>query len=335
MFENKPLVHVGVDDGAAETKIVVFDHTGIKTQVAIPSRARSGSMGVSFIGNLGSADQVYPCYETEGTQFVVGDYKESETAGFDGYPYSGMNRAIVAHALRVAGLAGESLHIGTGLPLSVYFRGAQANQEAIDKKKASLQKLVTATDGSPMARIIRQSVFPEGLAAFIDYAVDDQGELRVDLDNEVIGIIDIGGRTTDIAVVEPRGKIDHARSGSENIGVLDLVEAVITSLSKTLGVAVPAHTVMQALRTGHISAFGTKRDITDIIKACAQDVLQRILREIDRRLGDGVDLTRILLVGGGANVFGLVSEKYPHILIPEDPEFANARGFAKYLSLNA
>lgn len=326
-------LRVGIDDGASDTKIVVFGGAGVILKTTIPSRARAGVQGTTVIGDFGAESGVFPGYETEGTRFTVGDFRDSETARFDDYPFSSMNRVIIAHALRVAGLGGQTLDVATGLPLSVYYRGGKPDDRAIAAKKASIAKPVRALDGSPTFTVGGNQVFPEGLAAFIDYAVDNFGNLRVDLQAETVGIIDIGGRTTDMAVVVPPGSVDHARSGSENIGVLDLVEALGMSLAKELGTTIPVHAIDKALRTRSISAWGKKLDIGDMIDDCAKNVLERIMREINRRLGSAVDIDRILLVGGGAKVFGSVAGQYPHIVIPEDPEFANARGFAKYLSL--
>lgn len=329
------VLRVGVDDGAADTKIVVYGAKGIITQVSIPSRARSGAHGTSLLGDFGAHTHVCNGYETEGTRFTVGDFSDSETARFDDYPFSGMNRVIVTHALRVANLGGRTLDIATGLPLSVYYRGDTPNVKTIDAKIESLAKKVISLDGTPTFSIRKSQVFPEGLAAFIDYAVDDDGNLRVDLNSETVGIIDIGGRTTDIAVVVPGGAVDHSRSGSENIGVLDLAEAVESELSKVLNTKIPASAIDKAIRTGKIRVWGEEKDVADTIEACAKNVLERIMREVNRNLGSAVDIDKILLVGGGARVFGRVAQQYKHIVIPENPEFANARGFAKYLNLQA
>lgn len=332
ILEHATNLKVGIDDGASDTKIVVISPEGSVTQTSIPSRARAGVMGTTVIGEFGAAASVFPGYETEGTRYTVGDFRDSETARFDDYPFSGMNRAIIAHALRCAGLGGMTLDIATGLPLSVFYRGGSPDDVAIAAKKASLLKPVLALDGTDTFKVGANEVFPEGLAAFIDYAIDAKGNLRIDLESETVGIIDIGGRTTDMAVIA-RGAVDHARSGSENIGVLDLIEAMGLALAKELGAAVPAYAIDKALRTRTITAWGKKKDIGALIDDCAKNVLERIMREINRRMGSAVDIDRILLVGGGAKVFGPVASQYPHITIPEDPEFANARGFAKYLSL--
>ena len=327
-----PKLKVGIDDGAADTKVAVIGPSGIVRQVCIPSRARSGINGTTSLGDLSSKGSVFTGYETEGSRFTVGDFRDSETAQFDEYPFSGMNRVIIAHAIRVAGLAGQKIDIATGLPLSVYYRSGEPNESVIEAKKASIRKPVFSLDGSQMFEIGENNVYPEGLAAFIDYAIDDVGNLRVDM-QETVGIIDIGGRTTDMAVVVPGGSVDHARSGSENIGVLDLAQALGIELKKIFGSEIPAYMLDSAMRTGVVSAWGKKHDIREALDASAEDVMQRIMREINRRFGTGIDLDKILLVGGGSKVFGKVALQYPNVIIPEGAQFSNARGFAKFLNL--
>ena len=68
--------------------------------IAIPSRARIGRANVTWLN--GSEQRVFE-YETDDTLFAVGEV-DGEPTHFDGYPFSGLNRAIVQHALHEAGL---------------------------------------------------------------------------------------------------------------------------------------------------------------------------------------------------------------------------------------
>lgn len=325
-----PIV-VGVDDGFASTDLVIMENGNVISTLVIPSRARSGVHGTSVIGS-DSDDGPVPCYETDGVQFTVGPLSDAESARFNEYPFSAMNRAIIHHALRLAGLGGRDVKIATGLPLSTFYKGADANAEVIARKKESLLIPVRAMDDSLMANIVSHDVFPEGLAAWVDYAVDENGNMRVDA-NETVGIIDIGGRTTDCAVVLPGRRIDHGRCGSADIGALDVVEELRVSLFKSKGVEIPGIALETALRTRTLKMWGKVVDIGIDVDAAIAQVTDKVLREVNRRLGNGVDIDKILLVGGGAYLFSSVAKQYPNVVIPADPEFANARGFAKYLSL--
>ncbi len=322
---------VGVDDGFAMTKLVVMQGGSIIKQLMIPSRARSGIHGTTSIG-AAAQGEIEARYETEGNTFTVQDLSDAESARFDEYPFSPMNRAIITHALRVAGLGGKEVTVATGLPLSMYYRGSEADEAVLTRKKDSLNKPVKPLDGSDVANILRHEVFPEGLAAWVDYAVDEQGRVKNSLD-EAIGIIDIGGRTTDIAVVLPGRMIDHARCGSADLGVLNVIEEVAISIKKEFNVVMGADKIEPALRTRIVKQWGKEKDIGHMIDAAALSVIGAITREVNRRLSNAVDLDKILLVGGGAHLFRGVASAFPNIEIPLEPEFANARGFAKYLAL--
>jgi plasmid segregation protein ParM len=344
------IITVGVDDGFAMTDIIVMVDNKIVPfnakkgeevvvngrpvrSVAIPSRARSGVHGTTAIGG-DDPDMVVPCYETEGVKFTVGALSDAESAGFEAYPFSPMNRSIVHHALRVAGLAGCKVQIATGLPLSTFFKGAAPNEELLARKDRSIMTPVTSIDGSAMAEIVAHQVCPEGLSAWVDWAISDDGKLRPGAIEETTGVVDIGGRTTDVAVILPGKRVDHARSGSAEMGMHDVIEEIRVKLHKRFDYEISAVAIDQALRTGSLKMFGKPVDIRDEIDAAVQQVADGVWREVSRRLGTGLDLDRVLLVGGGAYLFRKALEaRFPHVEVPADPEFANARGFAKYVSL--
>lgn len=332
--EQDSIIDVAVDDGHAGIKLAVLENGRISKFLRINSRARAGIHGTTMIDHPSSASNVVvPSYSTAGAQYTVGDFADAEGARFDDYPVSGLNRVLVHHALRLAGLGGRKIRLATGLPLSRFFKGEKPNDQLIAAKDEAIRIGVTPADGSATAEIVEHRVFPEGLGAWINYAVGDDGELREGLDEETVAIVDIGGRTTDTAVILPGRRIDHARSGSADIGVLNVIEAMSIALLKDKGVEIPAHSIETALVTRTIRMWGNNEDVGHLVDAAAEEVLTRIMREINRRLGTGVDIDKILLVGGGAHVFKTALTRYPNITVAEMPEFANAFGFAKYLGV--
>jgi plasmid segregation protein ParM len=329
--KTKPVI-VGVDDGYASTKIVIFGGQEMPVvEFAIPSRARSGEQGIASIDDRGDGKTVSARYETENVKFSVGDFADSESSRFDEYPYSKMNRVIVHHALRVAGLAGRPVRIATGLPFSSYYKNQARNAELIAKKDASIRLAVAATDATPTAQIVDHRVYAEGVGAWIDAVIDNDGKGNRDLLNQHVGIIDIGGRTTDIVVMLPNRIVDFKRSGSAEIGVSNVIEAVAEAALAKFGTAVPHYMIEQALRTGKVTLWSRPEDISDLIRAAVASAMDRLAREVSKRLGSGIDLDRVLLVGGGAHVFVDAAKFFPHLQVVPNPEFANARGFAKFL----
>ncbi len=329
------VVNVAVDDGHAGIKLAVLENGRITKFLRINSRARSGIHGTTVIDHPSTeeGDFVVPGYSTAGAQYTVGDFADAEGARFDDYPVSGLNRVLVHHALRLAGLGGRKVRLATGLPLSRFFKGEKPNDALIAAKDESIRQPVTPADGSATAEIVEHRVFPEGLGAWINYAIDDEGNLREGLDDETVAIVDIGGRTTDTAVILPGRRIDHARSGSADIGVLNVIEAMTVDLLKDKGVEIPAHSIEASLVSRTIRMWGKEQDVGSYVDAAAEGVLTRIMSEINRRLGSAVDIDKILLVGGGAHVFKKALNRYPNITVVDNPAFANAFGFAKYLGV--
>lgn len=342
MSEFKGQIVVAVDDGFAETKVVCLNPAA-KVQISIPSSARSGDQGMAAA--LSGKGVVHPCYITEGIQYTVGDnLHNAESARFDGYPYSGMNRAIIHHALRVAATKAPMLMrcglvVATGLPLFSYYADGKANKTVVDKKMMSLLLPVSSVDGSKVADIQAHKVFPEGLAAWVDYAIDDNMQSRPGTSEMTVGVIDIGGRTTDIAVMLPGQCIDHARTTSVEVGVQDVAAIMETKLNDRFSrehgqrIVLTRKQISESL-SGELRVFGKPVNVSQELKAAIAETIERLKREINKHLVGAASMDKILLVGGGAHLFADIANLFPNIEIPDEPAFANARGFAKYATLS-
>ena len=73
-------------------------------------------------------------------------------------------------------------------------------------------------------------------------------------------------------------------------------------------------------------------DVGALVEAAKREVVERIHTETRRQLGLGVELDRVLFVGGGTVALAEnIANWFPHQAIAEHPAFANARGMLKYL----
>ena len=320
-----------VDDGYGMIKVVTKDG-----KWKIPSRARVGAHGVATIG-VKTANQAPDAasldngYETEGTPYTVSADVEGEGTRFNDYPVSGLNRVLVQHGLRLAGLSGKQVKIVTGLPVNDYFSGDTRNVDKINRKIESLMKPVRALDPTgKVATVVENHVCAEGVAAWIDRVLDNKGRQLVNF-AQPAAVVDIGGRTTDCVLVLPGFKVDFARSGTGDIGVLRLYDSVKRRVHARHKVEMPVVALEQAVITGQIMLWGKTHDVSDLVKEAKREVSEMILREVQRRIGDTYDLHEVLIVGGGAVLFDNIRQAFPNANVPEDPEFANARGMLKYL----
>lgn len=330
MADNETLnpISIGLDDGYACTKIALPDGR----LVAIPSRARIGRSNVTWLND--SEQRVFE-YETDDMLFAVGEV-EGEPTHFDGYPFSGLNRAIVQHALHEAGLSGQSVHAVSGLPVSsFYLRDGDRRLELIKRKRASLKRVVQPIDGRLPAAIAFHEVIPEALAAWYDHIISE-ADGGVQLESERLGVpvavIDIGGRTTDFVVVADQA-VRHDSSGSLRCGLLDLKRQVASAIRAKFDLEeLSERATEDAVRTDSVRLFGKPHDVAELVRDARREIVQRLHAETQRQLGRGAELERILFVGGGAVALAEdIRDWFPNQTIAPHPAFANARGMLKYL----
>ena len=339
----------GVDDGFAYTKIAVIFvpllHPSIPRWVgtySTPSRAATGGHLTTRIGgalNGSNTNNVSPEYIADGVEYTVLDTSsiESDSTQFEGYPFSGLNRVIVQHALRLGGLHlvdSRRIKIMSGLPLSRYYINGDRNVSVINQKVASLSKPVAAIDGTNTVRIgtSDNKVMPEGLGAWFDFALDTDGTYRKGFDvDETCVVVDIGGHTTDILTVLPNRVVSHKQTGSETVGVLDVLQELGNNIFAQFQIEEKNLTRLEkANQTGKYKISGVEHDVSALVERSKAAAADKIMRAINKFIGKGTEVDRILLVGGGANVYGAyICNKYPQAILLDNPEMANAKGFAK------
>ena len=321
-------IPIGLDDGYAYTKVALPDGR----LIVIPSRARVGHAGVTWIHE---AQQRIFEYETEDTVYAVGAVEGAPTQ-FEGYPWSGLNRAIAQHALQVAGLAGRTVHAVSGLPVSTFYRQRGEHREAaIARKRDSLKQAVRPLSDALPAGIAFHEVIPEALAAWYDAViVERDGKALLDEARVAvpIAIVDIGGRTTDYVVVKDQG-ILHASSGSLQCGMLDVKQLVEAGIQERFDLETLSEPIVAlAVEHGVVRLHGKDYGVEALVNAAKQEVVERLHAETRRQLGLGVELDRVLFVGGGTVALAdHIAHWFPHQAIADHPAFANARGMLKYL----
>lgn len=323
--QSEPMNFVGVDDGFAYLKVV--DANGYRKY---RSSVKAGAHAIAQI--FGGGEDDTRGYTTDGLNYTAGESVVGEDTRFDGYIGSPLNRVLIHHALHSSGYAGKDVRIATGMPVESFYKGNDVNTEAMTSKHASIAVPVEPLNGDKPVIIKGNIVCSEGVAAFLDYFLDMEGNPVREMSDYPVGIVDIGGRTTDCVWVCPPSAIDHSRSGTENVGVLDVMAAVETSLRKEYQLSqVSRFLLEQAITKGTLKVFGKDVDVRDIVNEAKNTVMERIMREVERKLGNGAELEAVIFVGGGSAMMPEIAKRYPNALVPEHPEFANARGMYKYL----
>lgn len=325
----KEVFAVGIDDGRAYTKLYAGNGQKLKIRTSVKAGVHAGMAGLSAVTGMGSG-----VYTFQGNQYTVGDLIEGEDTRFSDFDGSVINLIAIHHALIRAGFSGANVAIATGLPVNSYYLGGGINEEYIDNKRIALAERVQKFgEGNVPATIVQNIVFSEALAAWIDYVLDEDGNVKpgADMQNPV-GVVDFGGRTFDTLWINPPGEIDHSRSGTTNVGVLNLFDLVNVGIQKEFKLSVSRNVLETAVQEKRIRLHGEMVDVTDIVARAGEEIAAQAEREIHRRFGQAAaELSTILFVGGGVAALPQIADPFRNAVIPEDPEFANARGLYKFL----
>ncbi len=319
---------VGADDGHWGVKI----YTEAGKMFTVPSRARSGRHVINVSDN---DDSDFYSLEDGGTYTVNPYLTQFEDTRFKEYPKSGLNAVLVHHALYKAGFGGQSVMIETGLPVSHYYLADGTKDQAlIEAKKENLRRHVVRSGGQALANIVRTEVTTEAIAAYIDLLIDDDGspgEHAEELQQSTSGFIDIGGRTTDSVVLLPGQQVVMERSGSSDVGVLQLNAAVGSKLRTRFDLdQVPPLMVEKAIRDNVVRISGKEEPVGDLVLAEKEKLAEQIMASVRVKIGSGKDLEFVEFVGGGAIVMrDQLVKHFPHARFPAHPEYANARGMMK------
>jgi len=326
---NKKPTYVGVDDGHYGIKVVTEDGQ----MFTVPSRAKSGRHLINWQGEAGSDGGFY--VTEEGQTFTAHEHlSDYDDTRFRDYPVSPLNRVLVNHALRRAGFAGRDVIIATGLPVSYYYVGSSPNEVLIEGKQANLRRGVRCESG-PLANIVENIVTTEAIAAYFDQLINmdgSQSEIFSEVEHVSVGVIDVGGKTTDCAVILPGGNhVDTARSGSADVGVLKLNDRVEAALRTKFGFDnVPSRLIEQAIMKGVIKIYGREESVKGLVQEAKDALAEEVMSAVRAKIGSGKDLDWVLLVGGGSVVLGeQLKGHFPHCRIPDEPAYANARGMLK------
>lgn len=327
--DHSDVFRVAIDDGLAQVKLVGEYPDGKVRTLKFRNSVRSGAAGAVMSMTGDALDQ----YITEeGNTFSCSDSISTEESRFPGFHVSEIDRVLIRHALLKAGYGGLRVQLLTSLPVDEYYRAGVRDQRRIDQKMANLMKGVAKADNQdfpPELEAVR--VGCQAISAFFDYIMDDDGALVME-PPESVAIIDIGGSTTDIAVVLNGDRIDATASGAIRNGVLDVHAAVAAKLARQMesDLRLSPRQVDEACRMRRIKLWGEQREIGTIVDEAVQEVGSTIVREIERKIGVGATLDRIVFTGGGAALFADTLSRWRNTETLANGEFANARGLLKF-----
>lgn len=167
-------------------------------------------------------------------------------------------------------------------------------------------------------------VFPEGVTGYLYYAKDIVDQIA----GRDVVLVDIGGKTTDIALVQGNKATDPY---SVNVGTINIYDAIKKSLEmdeRFLGkVEIKREKIQDYIDKGFY-LNGEKQDIKKNIDASV-GLFKQIYNEL--KLNYPISTSAVVVMGGGAKLLGEAFKKnIPGIIVMSDVDkhvFANAKGY--------
>lgn len=210
-----------------------------------------------------------------------------------------------------------------GLPVSLY-----------ERKKSRLQEILTGVHevdkAGGLVEVKSVVVVPQPLGGMISYARGDGGMGWSEIMHQSCLTVDVGYFTFDWLFTNGVKNVE-SKSGAYNTGVSKILQAVAHSVGTNLDI--PNYDDLDAvdlgLREGSAKIYGKPHDF-----AIYQEIVNKIAADsvstMKNRVGDGRDLDRIVIVGGGAFLYGeTVKQSYPRneVAIINNGIYANVMGY--------
>lgn len=220
------------------------------------------------------------------------------------------------------------MQIVTGLPVAFYDDSATVQARVVGthaiKREGRRAQTFTVTD----CRVI-----PQPFGALLAATLNDAGKIvNKDLATGAVGIIDVGGKTTNLLSVNRLAEIG-TETASVNVGVWDVVRALRAELDRDYpGLDhLKDHQVVAAMVEGSIKYYGEPVDLVGILAPILEPMAREVANEARKLWNGAATIDQILVTGGGGLLIGpYVCKEFRHAAVVEEPVTANARGYFRF-----
>jgi len=235
-------------------------------------------------------------------------------------------RLMLAAFTELTTATGPELRIVTGLPVAFYAEDTPLLKERF------LGEHTANREGRNAQRfkVVDCRVIPQPFGALLSVALNNAGAV---VDNDLtgsVGVIDIGGKTTNLLSVN-RLKETKKETISVNLGAWDIVRAIRDYLSENYPDRdLRDHQIINAIITRKMKYYGETVDLTSVVEDTLQPMARQIIAQATQLWNGGAGLDAVLVAGGGAHLFGAaIKAHFKHARLIDNPVFANVTGYWK------
>lgn len=216
-----------------------------------------------------------------------------------------------------------------GLPISHYKKYKEELKEFImqNNKKEVIFKANGKDEVTRQVVIDEVDVFPEGLAVLYSLTQEELDKFN----NRDILIVDIGGSTVDIALLEGNGlNREVARTHSVPTGMHTVFDDIKNYIvENTEDEKITLEKCQRILEGTYIHSVNGLDTNTNFIKEILLNVTIKILKDMKMKFGNDLKSANMLVCGGGAKyIYPYLKEIQPNAVKVESI-FANAKGYKR------
>ena len=314
-------MYLGVDIGYNEVKSV-----GDNERVQFPSVTGTPE-GASFsLNGNESLVLVKPAHVAIGEAAVLQSRFSNRQEGRDWITTPDYRYLFYAALAQHTTATQATVDVVTGLPIAFY-----ADKDKLTATLRGEHVLQLEGRNAQRLRVDNVRVVPQPFGSLLSVVLDARGGI---VDNELalsrVGVIDVGGKTTNLLSVYKLSEVD-CESTSVNAGAWQLVRAVREWLATNYPGADDRrdNELAEAIRNGHLNHYGDPiPDFTEAVAGYADSLAQQITSTVSQLWNGGATLDKILVTGGGSLLLGdAIQRQWPHAQVVPSPVYANAIGY--------
>lgn len=319
-------MNVGIDIGYSSVKAVGGPDRLVTfpSVVGTPDRARFAVNGVDgqIVLNL-PGDGVWLVGEGAIAQSRFVDRREDRGwIASDAY-----RRLTIASFTELTTATACDLFVVTGLPVAFY-----SDKDAL--RDRFLGQHLAAREGrrAQVFRVTECRVIPQPFGALLAKALNNQGKIvNHDLATGAVGVIDIGGKTTNLLSVNRLAEIGR-ETASVDLGAWDVARAVRAYLADHCpNLELRDHQMIGAIIERQVKYYGAPVDLGPVIDSVLEPMADQVIAQATQLWNGAAGLDAILVAGGGSLLLGpYVGRAFPHVRVVENPVFANALGYWRF-----
>lgn len=318
-------MNIGLDVGYSATKGICGERKAtFPSVVGTPDKARFSLNGA----NAQHIILTEPAHVAVGAGAVLQSrhLKRREDRGWTGSDE--WYHLVLAALTELTAATTVDLQVVTGLPVAFYL----TDKDKVQSRLLGEHRATREGRRAQSLKIVACRVIPQPFGALLAATLDDRGHVADQaLATGAVGVIDVGGKTTNLLSVNRLSEIGR-ETASVNAGAWDVARAVRGYLDNQCPeLDLRDHQVMQAIIRRQVNYFGEPVDLGPTIDAALTPMAEQVIAQATQLWNGAAALDVILVTGGGALLLGpFISRHFRHARVVDEPVFANALGFWRF-----